>query len=104
MTPGEKQNLVDRIYKKQWEEITHWMSEYSCGWQSKNVMMCHIDVGDCIEYTVIYSADDNDGVLIRTSCDAPTVQESHREMCLEGKVIAKIAELHALHIKTKDKQ
>lgn len=102
MTPDDKSALIDRIYEKQFDEITHWMKEYSCGWQSKNVMMSHVDVGDGIEYTIIYSVDDNDGVLIRTYCDAQTVRESHREMSLENKVIAKIAELYALHLKTKE--
>ena len=102
MTPDQKAELTDRIYEKQWEEITHWLREYNAGLEAENVMISHVNVGDGIEYTIIYSVDDNDGVLIKTDTEALTVAESHRDLCLDGDLIAKIAELHTLHlIKTK---
>lgn len=101
MTPEEKANLIDRIYEKQWDEITHWLREYNYGLGSENMMISRVNVGDGIEYTVIYSVDDNDGVLIKTDTAAKTVAESHRDLCLDGELVSKIAELHALHLKMK---
>ena len=98
MTPEQKADLIDRIYEKQWDEITHWMREYNCGLESENMMISHVNVGDGIEYTIIYSVDDNDGVLIKTDTEAKTVAESHRDLCLDGALIARIAELHTLHL------
>ena len=101
MTPEEKADLIDRIYEKQWDEITHWLREYNYGLGSENMMISRVNVGDGIEYTVIYSVDDNDGVLIKTDTAAKTVAESHRDLCLDGELVAKIAELHALHLNIK---
>lgn len=101
MTPEEKADLIDSIYEKQWDEITHWLREYNYGLGSENMMISRVNVGDGIEYTVIYSVDDNDGVLIKTDTAAKTVAESHRDLCLDGELVAKIAELHALRLKMK---
>lgn len=101
MTPEEKADLIDRIYEKQWDEITHWLREYNYGLGSENMIISRVNVGDGIEYSVIYSVDDNDGVLIKTDTAAKTVAESHRDLCLDGELVAKIAELHALHLKMK---
>lgn len=98
MTQDEKSDLIDRIYEKQWDEITHWMREYNYGLESENMMISHVNVGDGIEYTVIYSVDSNEGVLIKTDTEAKTVAESHRDLLLDSELIAKIAELHALHL------
>lgn len=98
MTPDQKADLIDRIYEKQWDEITHWLREYNCGLESENIMISHVNVGDGVEYTIIYSVDDNEGVLIKTDTEAKTVAESHRDLLLDSELIAKIAELHALHL------
>jgi len=98
VTPEQKADLIDRIYEKQWDEITHWLREYNCGLESENMMISHVNVGDGIEYTIIFSVDDNDGVLIKTDTEAKTVAESHRDLCLDGALIARIAELHTLHL------
>lgn len=101
MTPEQKADLIDRIYEKQWDEITHWLREYNYGLGSENMMISRVNVGDGIEYSVIYSVDDNEGVLIKTDTEAKTVAESHRDLLLDSDLVAKIAELHALHLKMK---
>lgn len=97
MTPEEKADLIDRIYEKQEHEITQWRREFSC----KDMMISSVFILDGIEYTVIYSVDDNQGVLIKTDTAARTVAESHNDLLLDSELIAKIAELHALHLRTK---
>lgn len=101
MTPEQKSDLIDRIYEKQWDEITHWLREYNCGLESENIMISHVNVGDGIEYTTIFSVDDNEGVLIKTDTEAKTLAESHRDLLLDSELIAKIAELHTLHLRKK---